>query len=150
MEGLQGINLKNILERKNPYLFRVKNIDSAHEVVKGVLDAFLSSSEEAKFGDWLEGLAIFICHKVYGGIKSSAQGIDLEFERDGVRYLVSIKSGPNWGNSDQIRKMKMNFSAARKTLKTSNANVRVEAVNGCCYGKSSDKLKDGDYYKLCG
>lgn len=150
LEGLKIGNIKKLLKRKNPYLFKVKNIDNANDVVKGILDAHISSSEETKFGDWLEGLAIYICGKVYGGQKSSSEGIDLDFTKDGIRYLVNIKSGPNWGNASQINKMVDSFTSAKKTLSTSGAKISVEFINGCCYGKSSDKLQKGYYYKYSG
>ena len=150
LEGLEIDDIKKLLKRKNPYLFKVKNIDNANDVVRGILDAHISSSEETKFGDWLEGLAIYICGKVYGGQKSSSEGIDLEFSKDGVRYLVNIKSGPNWANSSQINKMVESFKAAKKTLSTSGAKVNVEFINGCCYGKSGNSLLKGYYYKYCG
>ncbi|MFA7543851.1 MAG: PmeII family type II restriction endonuclease, partial [Candidatus Cloacimonadaceae bacterium] len=67
LEGLERLNLKEILKRKNPYLFRVKHNNVAHDLVKGILDAHISSSDEAIFGNWLEALAIFINSKVYGG-----------------------------------------------------------------------------------
>jgi len=150
LNSLEKVNLKQLLQRKNPYLSKVKNLGIAADFVKSILDAHVSSSEETLFGDWLEGLAIFINQQVYGGKKSSTSGIDLEFDRDGVRYIVSIKSGPNWGNHDQIKKMVQNFDQARRTLKTSGAKLNVEAVNGCCYGKSNSELKPGNYYKYCG
>ena len=108
LKNLQKLKLNQILKRKNPYLFKAKNILTAQDLVKGLLDAHLSSQEETIFGDFLEGLAIFINGKVYEGKKSSAEGVDLEFNKDGKRYIVSIKSGPNWGNSSQINKMKDN------------------------------------------
>lgn len=150
LNSLEKVDLKKLLTRKNPYLFKVKNLNIAGELVKGILEAHVSSSEETIFGDWLEGLAIYINKCVYGGKKSSATGIDLEFENEGIRYLVNIKSGPNWGNSSQIKRMKQDFDAARKTLGTSKSRIQVVAVNGCCYGKSSDELKSGNYYKYCG
>ena len=153
IEKLDSLKLKEVLKKKNPYLFKAKNIQQAHELVKAIVDAFLSSSEEGIFGDWLEGLAIFINEKVYRGKKSGIPGIDLEFEKEGVRYIVSIKSGPNWGNSSQVKKMVDNFNSARRILRTSGANINVTAVNGCCYGKTTNNNKyksDGDYYKICG
>lgn len=150
LEGLDKLNLKNILRRKNPYLFRAKNYDVAHDVIKSIVDAHISSSDESVFGNWLEALVIFINEKVYGGIKSSAVGIDLEFYKDDIRYLVAIKSGPNWGNSGQINRMVANFNAAKRTLRTSGAKERVECINGCCYGKSNDNLREQGYYKYCG
>jgi hypothetical protein len=95
LQNLRKLKLNQILKRKNPYLFKAKNILTAEKLVQTLLDAHLSSQEEAIFGNFLEGLALFINEKVYGGRKSSAEGIDLEFDKDGIRYIVSIKSGPN-------------------------------------------------------
>lgn len=149
IESLKNLSLDNILKRKNPYLFRAKNILQAQDLVKFLLDAHLSSQEESIFGEFLEGLAIFICNIAYGGIKSSASGIDLEFTKDGIRYIVSIKSGPNWGNSQQIKRMEDNFKTAKRILKTSGCKIPIEAINGCCYGKEENYDK-GNYKKLCG
>ena len=149
LQRLSELRLSQILKRKNPYLFKAKNVLFAQDFVKLLLDAYLSSQEEAIFGNFLEGLAIFVNRKVYAGWKSSAEGIDLEFDRDGIRYIVSIKSGPSWGNSSQIRKMKDDFRKAQRTLRTGNSEVRVVAVNGCCYGRDNNPDK-GDYYKYCG
>ena len=147
LDKLQALKLMNLVKRKNPYLFKAKNINTAPDFVKTILDAYLSSQEEGIFGGFLEGLAIFICSEVYGGQKSSAEGIDLEFERNNIRYIVQIKSGPNWGNSDQIKKMRDNFEKAKQTLGTNTSLTNVIAVNGCCYGKDR-KPNKGDYLKV--
>lgn len=149
IDSLLQLKLQKILSRKNPYLFRAKNLNTAHDLVKAILDAHLSSQEEGLFGGILEQLAVFICSKVYGGKKSSAEGIDLELEKDGTYYLVSIKSGPNWGNSQQVRKMGDNFKRAIKIRRTNTQGNRTVAANGCCYGKEKQCDK-GDYIKLCG
>ncbi len=125
------------------------NQNTAHDLVKTILDAHLSSQEEGIFGGFMEELAVFICGKVYGGKKSSAEGIDLDFQKDGTTWLVSIKSGPNWGNSRQIAKMKDDFRKAKRILGTTTKGVKVVAVNGCCYGRDDNPDK-GDYLKLCG
>jgi len=149
IQSLNDLKLSKVLRRKNPYLFKAKHVLTAGQIVQGFVDAHLSSSEEAIFGDWLEGLAIFINEKVYGGRKSGITGIDLEFDKDNTRYIVAIKSGPNWGNSSQIRNMKKNFTTAMKTLRTSNSKMKIVAVNGCCYGKLAKQDK-GVYYIFCG
>src|SRR5690606_25287164 len=105
--NLVNLKLSNVLKRKNPYLYKAKNVLTSEQIVRSIIDAHLSSNEETLFGDWLEGLAIYINSITYGGRKSANPGIDLEFERDGVLYLVTIKSGPNWGNSSQQNKMKL-------------------------------------------
>jgi hypothetical protein len=149
LENLKGLKLVTILKRKNPYLYKAKNILTFQDLVENILDAHLSSQEETLFGEFLEGLAIFVCSKVYGGRKSSAEGIDLEFEKANVKYIVSIKSGPNWGNSNQIRKMLEQFRKAKKILGTNTGKTNIIAVNGCCYGKDNNPDK-GEYLKLCG
>jgi hypothetical protein len=149
LHNLENLSLNKVLTRKNPYLFKAKNVLTAQDIVKGILDAHLSSQEETIFGEFLEGLAIFINEKTFLGNKSSAEGIDLEFEREEVKYIVSIKSGPNWGNSQQIAKMKEDFRKAKRILNTNTSKKKIIAVNGCCYGK--DKKPDkGEYLKLCG
>ncbi|MDP3878681.1 MAG: PmeII family type II restriction endonuclease [Dehalococcoidales bacterium] len=149
LDSIRRLKLDNILLRKNPYLFKARNILLAQDLVKTLLDAYLSSQEETIFGNFLEGLAIFINQKVYDGWKSSTQGIDLEFNKDDVRYIVAIKSGPNWGNSSQIRKMQDDFRRAKQTIRTGNSKLNITAVNGCCYGRNA-KPDRGDYYKYCG
>lgn len=146
---LNDLKLRKVLGKKNPYLFKAKYILTAQDIVKSLTDAFISSQEETIFGDWLEGLAIYINGKVYNGRKSGIPGIDLEFDKDGVRYIVTIKSGPNWGNSSQIDKMRADFKTAQKTLRTSNSQLYIKAVNGCCYGRDNNSDK-GDYFKYCG
>ncbi|MDH7914644.1 type II restriction endonuclease EcoO109I-like protein [Balneicella halophila] len=149
IERLNKLKLKTVLKKKNPYLFKAKHLLTANEIVQGIADAYISSGEETIFGDWLEGLAIFINQKVYGGWKSGIPNIDLEFDKDNARYIVNIKSGPNWGNSSQISKMKSDFKTAQRTLRTSNSNLMVVSINGCCYGIDNRPDK-GDYFKYCG
>lgn len=149
LEKLSCLKLRGVLKRKNPYLFKAKNVTAAADLVKGILDAHLSSQEETVFGGFLEELAVFICERAFGGRKSSAEGIDLEFPRDAIRYIVSIKSGPNWGNASQIKKMVQNFKQAKRVLGTNAAKKNVVAVNGCCYGIEHIEDK-GDYLKKCG
>ncbi|MDM7987264.1 MAG: PmeII family type II restriction endonuclease [Smithella sp.] len=146
---LDSLELLEVIRRKNPYLFKAKNILTSEGIIRGIVDAYISSNEETIFGDWLEGLAIFINGEVYNGWKSGIPGIDLEFDNDGIRYIVNIKSGPNWANKSQIAKLKLDFISAKKTLRTSNSKINVIAVNGCCYGRDRHPDK-GEYYKYCG
>lgn len=50
LENLMNLELTEILKRKNPYLFKAKNITTAQDLVKSLLDAYLSSQEEGIFG----------------------------------------------------------------------------------------------------
>jgi hypothetical protein len=149
IQSLDGLKLSQVLKRKNPYLFKAKYVLTADQIIRSIVDAHISSNEETIFGDWLEGLAIFINCKVYGGRKSGIEGIDLEFDNNGERNIVNIKSGPNWGNHSQLKKMVADFKTAKKTLRTSNSKLNIVAVNGCCYGRDN-KPDKGDYLKYCG
>ena len=144
------VDLNSILKQKNPYLFRAKNIMTAQDLVKGFLDAFLQSQEETLFGDFIEELAIFVCSKTYGGRKSELTGIDLEFIKDDIIYIVEVKAGWNWGNSSQIKQLKINFGNAKKILEKQTGK-KVIAINGCCFGKKKNRSPEKDgYYKMCG
>lgn len=149
IEALSKLDLKGILKKKNPYLFKAKDINIASDLIKNFLDATLSSSEEKIFGDFLENLAIFISSKTCSGRKSAATGIDLEFQQDNIHYLVSVKSGPNWGNRDQQDQQERNFKNALRVLKQSKHTLNVQPVLGICYGKTRNSFLRG-YMKLVG
>ena len=87
IKALKQLNLKQVLGKKNPYLFKAKNIILAADLIDNVLGAFLSSSEEKIFGDFLEDLAIFVASKTCNGRKSTTKGIDLEFD-----YILKVHS----------------------------------------------------------
>lgn len=159
LQKLSELTFNGVMKRKNPYLFKVKNIQTAEELVRYILDAFLSSQEETIFGDLMEELAIHVYGKVFEGYKAEQgkfRSIDLIFNRDDKLYIVGIKSGPNWGNSDQIGRMKANFKLARELLKVDGNNKDVVAVNGCIYGKDNRPQKidkedsERNYFKICG
>jgi len=149
LQELKSLTLPKLLHNENPYLLSGRNIFSVQDLIVSILDSRLFLQEELFFNSVSKELAIFINSKVYGGKKSSAEGIDLEFERDGILYIVAIKSGPNWGNSSQIKRMVDNFKKAQRILRTSNTHVNIRAVNGCCYGQENQPDK-GEYLKLCG
>ncbi|MCY4258540.1 MAG: PmeII family type II restriction endonuclease [bacterium] len=85
------LSLHELLIRKNPYMFIARQIEAPQELAEEIVGAALSSSEETMFGHTLEAIAVDVCAEAFGGIKSAAQGVDLEFMRDKRRYVVSIK-----------------------------------------------------------
>lgn len=149
INALKKLTLSRLLT-KNPYLFKAKHLETGGELIDSLLTAFLSSSEEKIFGDFLEDLAIFIAQQTTNGRKSSAAGIDLEFERDGIHYIVSIKSGTNWGNSSQHKKLAEDFSTAKRVLQQSQFGINVQPVLGICYGKTKSAFTKNNYLKVVG
>ena len=134
-KSLESLKLDKLL-KKNPYLFKAKNVQTANELMSGLLDAFLSSSEEKLFGDFLEDLAVFIAGRTCDGHKSSAPGVDLEFNDQRIHYVVSVKSGPNWGNSSQHNQLETDLKKAAIRVKQSQHGANVQPVLGICYGKT--------------
>jgi hypothetical protein len=147
--SLGGLTLDRLL-KKNPYLFKAKNITLTADLMLALLDAFLSSSEEKLFGDFLEGLAVFVAGQTTGGHKSAAQGVDLEFISRGTHYVVSIKSGPNWGNSSQHRTLAQDLRDAVTRVKQSRTPLKVQPVLGICYGKTKSCHTQDGYWKVVG
>ena len=155
LNNLHSLRLTNVLKRKNPYLFKAKNIELAGDMVTSIVDAFLSSQEEAIFGNLMEGFAIHVSKMLYGGFKSEFKSIDLEFQRDGIYYVVGIKSGTNWGNADQVARMRDNFKSAKEMLRARGVAGEIIAINGCIYGRDRVPFKshadpDKQYYKYAG
>ena len=147
---LEKMKLNEVLKKKNPYLFKAKNINLASDFVNGILDAYLSSSEEKIFGDFLEELAIFISSQTFGGRKSGITGMDLEYVKENIHYIISIKSGPNWGNNSQQKMLEENFKLALKVLRQSRSSLHIEPILGICYGKTKTNMWRGIAQKIVG
>lgn len=148
IKSLEDLSLNKLL-KKNPYLFKAKNVTTASELISSLLEAFLSSSEEKLFGDFLEQLAVFVASRTCEGHKSTASGVDLEFFNEGVHYVVSVKSGTNWGNSSQHGKLEQDLQNAVKRVKQSRHGANVQPVLGICYGKTRTGRLRG-YLKVVG
>jgi len=148
IKAVEELSLHKLL-KKNPYLLKAKNLIAPYDLIGSLFDAFLSSSEEKSFGDFLEGLAIFIAKKTNSGHKSSAPGIDLEFINKGIHYLVSIKSSTNWGNSSQQDRLEQDMKNATIRLKQSRFGMNVQPVLGICYGRTGTSYVRG-YLKVVG
>lgn len=150
LDSLAKLSLNKLL-KKNPYLFKAKHIERASDLVDGLMAAFLSSSEEKLFGDFLEALAIHVAEQTCGGVKSAAQGVDLEFVNRDTHYVVSIKSGSSWGNSSQHNALERDLKRAEQRIKQSVAKSRrVQTVLGICYGKTRTVFSDRGYMKVVG
>jgi len=152
LERLKKLQLLKLLSKKNPYLLKAKGLSTPRDLVKMILDSFLSSQEETMLGGFLEGLAVFAAEKAQGAKgKSSTTGVDIEMDKAGVRYFVAVKSGPAWGNSSQVAKMREDFKLAARVYRQNKNALPVRCINGCCYGKQAEGSEDkGDYLKLCG
>jgi hypothetical protein len=149
IENLNKLNLQTLLANKNPYLFRAKNLNVASDLIDALLQARLSSSEEGSFGTFLEELAVFVAKICGGGQKATTTGLDIDLTRDGVRYLIAVKSGRNWGNSSQHQALRKNFKNAVKIVKQSKQAGQVQPTLGICYGKFKT-VDNGEFLHIGG
>lgn len=130
MQRLQTLKLKEILKRKNPYLFKAVGTKSAHEVVEGILSAYLSSSDEGIFGDeFFEPIA----KAVSGGVVSPSEGVDIAIETDTVYKAIAVKSGPNPFNSSQRKRQDDEFRSLKRRLQ--KLGKQFDPILGHAYGR---------------
>ena len=134
---------------KNPFLFRARSPENVEQFADRLIEAFLSSSEETRFGDILEEIAIAICSAAKGGWKSGIPSIDIEYEEKNTRTIIQVKSGTKWGNSSQRKKLVQDFMQAKKVIRQNNREIQVRAVEGICYGSGGIK-DEGTHYRIIG
>lgn len=144
---IDSLNIKTVMKRKNPYLFRAKAMNGASQIVDAILAAFVSSSEETIFGNvFFEPIATAAAQ----GQKALAEGIDIMVERGDTIYAVAVKSGTSVFNADSRKKQEQNFMAASKLAQ--QAKKRFVPIVGYGYGrkKSSDRGVPKFYTELAG
>ena len=120
IEKIDTLDIKKVMKRKNPYLYRAKAMENASEIVESVLSAFVTSSEETIFGNcFFEPIAI----AVSGGNKALAEGIDLMIQdaEGNTIYAIAVKSGPSVFNADSKKRQEQNFMAAAKLAQQAKA-----------------------------
>lgn len=136
---LSGLDLWETLKSKNPYLFRAVGIQKASEFVEELLKAYMSSSDEGIFGAaFFEPVALAVAK----GSQATQVGMDAVIETDSTYTVLQIKSGPNWGNADQQRKLRQNFEDARTEFLAKNIQKEFRALLGQCYGRTKGEPND--------
>lgn len=146
---IDTINIKDIMKRKNPYLYRAKAMSNASEIVENVLSATVSSSEETIFGNcFFEPIAL----AASGGNKALAEGVDImvENKEENIIYAIAVKSGTSVFNADSKKRQEQNFNAARKLAQ--QAKARYEPIIGYSYGRkrTTGKGRPTIYRELAG
>jgi len=156
LETLQRLDLIKTLKRKNPYLYRAAGVGSAAEIVREILSAFISSSDETIFGNiFFEPLATWAAEQKASkdpNVKvnvGGAAGVDISIE-DAVCYMaLAVKSGTNVFNKQSRETQVQEFQALRSRL--SKLNKRFDPIVGYCYGKKSQqKRKNSKFQEYAG
>lgn len=142
LEKLESLKLHDYLRRKNPYLYKAIGTDEASEIVKEILTAYLTASDEGIFGD-----AFFepIAKIVSGGVVSPSEGVDIAIESDEKYLAIAVKSGPNIYNSSQKKRQNDEFNALRSRLL--KLHKQFDALLGHCYGKRKSEASGRMIYR---
>ena len=134
LQKLTELKLNEALRKKNPYLFRAVGVQKASEIIDRLLQAFMSSSEETIFGDaFFEPVVKAVCC----GVAAGGAGVDVVIEKDDSYTVISVKSGPHWGNSSQMSKLKDDFAYARHVFDNKRLGKHFRAILGHGYGRKA-------------
>ena len=142
IQRLSALKLKDILLRKNPYLYKALGTHSATEIVDEILKAYLSASDEGLFGD-----AFFepIAKAVSGGVVSPSEGVDIAVETDNRYKAISVKSGPNPFNASQVKRQGDEFETLRRRL--TKLRKQFDPILGHSYGKKQTPATKSKVYR---
>ena len=138
---LQSVTLKDILKKKNPYLYRASGVKSCRDLVNRAYADYSSASVEGFFGQFLEAVARIVS----GGIKPAGAGeIDLDKRREDRAYLYAIKSGPSAFNSSSLKKAQEQLLTAESKLSQDDV-VAIKTI-ACAYGRKRTTHRGGIRY----
>ncbi len=142
MQSLGALKLRQVLLRKNPYLYKAIGTESATEIIEEILKAYLSSSDEGIFGD-----AFFepIAKAVSGGVVSPSEGVDVAVETKDRYKAISVKSGPNPFNSSQVKRQSDEFETLRRRL--TKLRKQFDPILGHGYGKKQTPATKAKVYR---
>lgn len=141
---LSKLKLKQVLLRKNPYMFRAIGTQSATEIVERILSAYLSSSDEGIFGD-----AFFepIAKAVSGGEVSPSEGVDIAIQTEDKYLAIAVKSGPNQYNASQKKRQNEEFNVLRSRLMKLKKQFDALLGHGYGYGKLRTEPSKNQIYR---
>jgi len=142
IEKLKKLRLRQVLRRKNPYLFKALGTEQAAEIVKKILEAYVSSSDETIFGDaYFEQIA----RNLPDIQVSDSKGCDLILNEEKVIHAYALKSGPNPFNSSAKAKQNTEFMELRSRLM--KLQKQFDPVLAYAYGRKNKPSKGAFIYR---
>jgi len=142
IKTLEELNLRKVLRRKNPYLFKALGTEQAPEIVKRVLEAYVSSSDETIFGDaYFEQIALDIPNIRV----SDGKGCDLIREEEKVIHAYALKSGPHPFNSSAKAKQNTEFTEMKSRLM--KLQKQFDPVLAYAYGRKIRPSSEKSIYR---
>ncbi|MBI4216237.1 MAG: cytoplasmic protein [Chloroflexi bacterium] len=140
LKKVRELKLRELLRRKNPYLFRALGTQKASEIVERLLADYISSSDETIFGEaFFEPIALIAS----GGTVSGAKGIDIMVETESRISAYAVKSGPNPFSSSAKSRQGQEFRELRSRL--FKLQKQFDPVLAHAYGRKKARKKDLEY-----
>ena len=101
VEKLASLSMKELVERKNPYLYRATGVSTCEEYIQRAFREYVAGMRWTYFGHFCESVA----QTLSGGIKPEGKGeIDLEVWNRGGVSMYAIKSGASGLNASSQKK----------------------------------------------
>lgn len=136
--ALEKLRLSDLLA-KNPYLYRALGESDPSVLLRQVLLARISSSDETIFGnDFFEPLAIFAARQAGGARQvtvGAGAGQDIAIETATEYLAISVKSGTNIFNSQSQKGQSAEFNQLQARLKKLGKMFRP--IVGYGYGRKA-------------
>jgi hypothetical protein len=137
-DRLAALRFIKIVRSKNPYLYRASGIRTCEDLVRRVLQDFVSASVEGDFGKFFESVG----RVVSGGVKPVGGGeVDLDIRDGDIARLYAIKSGPKGFNSSSFDKAVRDLNSAERRLRQDR--VRTEKKLAFAYGRRKSSFDEG-------
>lgn len=128
-ETLRTRTFRQIIARKNPYLYRASGIHTIEQLVDRALTDFVSSSTEGTFGTALD----WIARRLPGNTPATGGEADLQRVAGDVAEIYTIKSGPAGFNAASWATTRRRMLSAKNSLELSGYHVRLYV--GFVYGR---------------
>lgn len=119
--ALKKLSINNL--NFNPFLLRVLNLDSPKKIAEFMINERLERSVVTSFGSRIQKVA-----KLVGGKGTGVEGGDILVEKEGKRYYVQMKAGPNTPNKDLVSMINQLLRSATRR------NAGSIALLGMTYG----------------
>ena len=137
-QKLSELKMRDIVRRKNPYLYRASGVSTCDEFVNRAFTEYTSTIGENYFGAFFESVARIVS----GGVKPASGGeIDLEVRHGNAAYLYAIKSGPGGFNSSSEAKARTDLGHAERRLRQDRVTTHKKMA--FAYGRRTTSFNDG-------
>lgn len=89
LQALNGLKLKKVLRRKNPYLYKAMGYEQATKIVEDLLKAYITSSDETIFGtEFFERVGLEVATKMGIGHKALSDSVDVEIHVRAMKRMA--------------------------------------------------------------